>query len=173
MESTNSMLATDPSTLSRVAIRQYAELVAEHHDLFENGYRADLHRLVKKLGGSIDVASSLFADEALTVFEEGNFVIHLPPLTSERRDRFTIAHELGHYFLHYLQPAKTGESHFGRGGRNLAETQANYFAASLLMPEQKFRDAFQQFDGDEWAIADAFGVSPQAASVRAQTLNLK
>ncbi|MBF6672459.1 ImmA/IrrE family metallo-endopeptidase [Glutamicibacter sp. FBE19] len=173
MSAHNDLLPVQESPLSTTAIRQYAEKIAEHHDLFGEGYQADLHALVLKLGGTIDVSSKLLGDESLTVNSASDFTIHLPPLTSERRDRFTIAHELGHYFLHYLQPSLDGKFRFGRGRRNRAETQANYFAASLLMPESKFRDAYIEYSGDDWAIADAFGVSPQAVNVRAQSLGLK
>lgn len=173
MSAHNNILPVQTSPLSTSAIREYAEKVAEHHDLFGEGYHADLHALVAKLGGTVDVSPWLLGDESLTVNSARDFTIHLPPLTSERRDRFTIAHELGHYFLHYLQPKLEGKYRFGRGSRNRAETQANYFAASLLMPESKFRSAYEEYSGDDWAIADAFGVSPQAVDIRAQTLGLK
>lgn len=163
----------EASKLSRTAIQEYAEMVGEHYKLFESGYHGDVHDLVHRLGGNVDISDTLFADEALTVRSIGDFTIHLPPLTSERRDRFTIAHELGHYFLHYLEPRIQGPRRFGRGQRNATETQANYFAASLLMPEAKFKEAFIRFAGDDWLIADAFGVSPRAADVRAQTLGLR
>lgn len=93
-------------------------------------------------------------------------------MTSNRRDRFTIAHELGHYFLHYLEPEVDGPRTFGRGERNRAETQANIFAAALLMPTEFFRQAHKRFGNDWWTLAEIFGVSPKAAEVRAQVLGL-
>lgn len=162
----------EPSRLSTKAIREYAERVADHYGIFNSEDCADVRGLVKRLGGRVDVSSSLFNDEALTVHAPGDFTIHLPQLTSDRRDRFTIAHELGHYFLHYLQPERQGPMSYGRGSRNQAETQANYFAASLLMPEARFRAAYERLQGDMWKIGDSFGVSPQAAGVRAQVLGL-
>ncbi|MEN0083162.1 MAG: ImmA/IrrE family metallo-endopeptidase [Leifsonia sp.] len=160
------------SPLSSSAIAEYAERVAEHHQVFGDRNRADLESLVRTLGGRIDVSSSFLAEEALTVRGPRDFTVHLPPMTSNRRDRFTIAHELGHYFLHYLQPGHEDPLLFGRGQRNRAETQANYFAASLLMPAERFRRAFAQCGGDMWELADEFDVSPRAAEVRAQVLGL-
>ncbi|PPB47324.1 ImmA/IrrE family metallo-endopeptidase [Arthrobacter agilis] len=93
-------------------------------------------------------------------------------MTSNRRDRFTIAHELGHYFLHYLQPGMTTPKSFWRGESNRGETQANVFAASLLMPEDFFKAAFSRCGRDWWALSQIFGVSPRAAEVRAQVLGL-
>lgn len=161
-----------PSPLSNAAIAEYAERVAEAHGEYLSGNRVDLERLVGRLGGRIQTSLDILNHEALTVHERGNFTVHLPPLTSDRRDRFTIAHELGHYFLHYLHPGESGPKGFARGSRNRAETQANIFASSLLMPRQQFVEAVDRYGQDWWRIGDEFGVSPSAASVRAQVLGL-
>lgn len=161
-----------PSTLSNGAIAEYAERIGRHHHVYDTQGNLDIERLVRTLGGRVEVSPALFAPEALTVRTPSDFTVHLPPVTSNRRDRFTIAHELGHYFLHYLHEGESGEKHFGRGQRNRAETQANVFASSLLMPEREFRAAATRCRNDWWAVADVFGVSPAAASVRAQVLNL-
>lgn len=64
------------------------------------------------------------------------------------RINFTFAHELGHYFLRHL-PAYTLDGQRGfrctakdmETSRNTQETEANRFAAALLMPEEQFRIA--------------------------------
>ncbi|MGP9838027.1 ImmA/IrrE family metallo-endopeptidase [Arthrobacter sp. 179] len=132
----------------------------------------DIDLLLKELGGKVDISESFYAVEALTVNKQGDFVVHLPPMTSDRRDRFTIAHELGHYFLHYLEPGMTGPRPFKRGQQNRVETQANIFAASLLMPAREFRAAQERLGQDWNALAEVFGVSPKAAEVRAQVLGI-
>jgi Zn-dependent peptidase ImmA (M78 family) len=59
--------------------------------------------------------------------------------------RFTVAHELGHYFLpghaEYLFPGGTGlhESRSGFISGDRYERQADHFASALLMPEKLFR----------------------------------
>ncbi len=166
------MELTRASSLSRSAICDYAERVAEKHAIFADGDEANLRNLVIALGGHIDVSDSFVAPEALTVRAPRDFTVHLPPVTSHRRDRFTIAHELGHYFLHYLQPGCQTAKSFGRGQRNLAETQANYFAGALLMPTERFKAVWRELDGDSWRVADRFGVSSAAAAVRAQSLGI-
>lgn len=71
--------------------------------------------------------------------------IWINPTDSRLRQRFTLAHELGHFLCHML-PARQdpheserfvdGGVQFRRGARNCpVETEANAFAASLLMPE--------------------------------------
>lgn len=166
------MTTIAPSPLSNAAIAEYAKRVAEAHGEYEAPRRLDLMRLVSTLGGRVETSMDILAPEALTVHQAGNFTVHLPPLTSDRRDRFTIAHELGHYFLHYLYPHQDGPMAFGRGSRNRAETQANVFASSLLMPADAFKQAAAQHGNDWWRIGEEFGVSPSAASVRAQVLGL-
>lgn len=160
------------SPLSNRAISEYAERIGRFHNAYSTEGRADIKWLVRALGGTVDVSESVFAREALTVNAPGDFLVHLPPMTSDRRDRFTIAHELGHYFLHYLEPKVAGSKTFGRGERNRGETQANVFAAALLMPSEFFREAYARVGSDWWTLAETFGVSPKAAEVRAQVLGL-
>lgn len=64
------------------------------------------------------------------------------------KHNFTFAHELGHYFLRHT-PAYTMDDQRGfrctakdmETSRNPHETEANRFAAALLMPEERFRFA--------------------------------
>ncbi|SDC44683.1 ImmA/IrrE family metallo-endopeptidase [Nocardioides lianchengensis] len=164
----SSYALTEPSNLSYSAISAYAEKVGEHHGIYSRDGVADIHSLVAKLGGHVMASTSR---ESLHVREIGDFTINVPATTSPRRDRFTIAHELGHYFLHYLLPKREGEQGYGRGGRNRAETEANVFASSLLMPESKFREQCHRRE-DAWRAALHFDVSPAAAEVRAQVLRI-
>lgn len=157
------------STLSTAAIAAYAEKVGEHYRIYNPDGRADIEGLVGTLGGTVAVAQDA---ESLHVRNQGDFTVFVPQTTSARRDRFTVAHELGHYFLHYVYLRRNDEGRFNRGGSNMLETQANVFAAALLMPEGAFRRAWTEHDGDEWAVARVFDVSPNAASVRARVLNL-
>ncbi|WP_010466622.1 ImmA/IrrE family metallo-endopeptidase [Acidovorax radicis] len=73
-----------------------------------------------------------------------------PDEPNEGRDRFTLAHELGHFLLdhgEYLVSEQHSESEQQDTGRGLEtendvrrlEYQANYFASCLLMPSQHFR----------------------------------
>jgi hypothetical protein len=166
------MSGTSSSTLSNSAIAEYAERVGAHHGIYNEAGKADVKHLVELLGGRVEVAPEMFAREALSVHSPGQFTVHLPPITSDRRDRFTIAHELGHYFLHYLLPNEQTSMTFGRGNQNRAETEANLFGASMLMPAKPFARAFETHGSDWWQIGEIFGVSPQAANVRAQVLGL-
>lgn len=157
------------SGLSYHAIRKYAERIGDVHGAYDDDGSIDIRKLVDLLGGRVLVGNS---EESLHVDEEDRFTIFVPSSTSMRRDRFTIAHELGHYFLHYLYPQQRGAASFARGGRNRAETEANVFASSLLMPANAFRRMHGVLDGDVRALAAHFDVSPAAANVRCEVLGL-
>jgi predicted transcriptional regulator len=156
----------EPSRLSNAAIEEYAQRVGDAHDVYTDG-RADVLSLVADLGGAVETRDG---GESLKVHKTGRFTIFLPRFTSEMRDRFTIAHELGHYFLHYRYANVDGPMSYARGGRNRAETEANVFAATLLMPAEQFAKKWVEMGEDAWRVAGHFGVSPAAARVRAEVL---
>lgn len=164
------MAITEASGLSLRAIREYAEKVGLEYDAYSDDGKVDLELMVDELGGGVRVHDG---PESLVVTDEGDFTINIPTTTSTKRDRFTVAHELGHYFLHYLYPRSTGPAVFGRGLTNRAETEANTFASSLLMPENQFRAAYETHGPNPRRLAAIFGVSPRAAEVRCDVLRLE
>jgi len=134
----------------------------------------NLHKIVEELGGKIKyVKSSDLSEknESIDIRPDGKFVIKLPSNTSTKRDRFTIAHELGHYLLHYVYKNKTGQKIEGeafatRYGSDRAEWEANWFAAAFLMPKNEFKVALQQNRGNLDEVARQFYVSKVATEVR-------
>lgn len=163
------MAPTKPSNLSYEAITRYGERAGEHYKVYDPRGKADIDALLRILGGRTEVAHD---NESMHVRELGDFTVFVPRLTSPRRDRFTIAHELGHYFLHYARPGMTGEMVFNRGGSDRAETEANFFAAALLMPTVQFAAEWKRTDGDVLVLSRIFDVSPRAVEVRASVLGL-
>lgn len=89
------------------------------------------------------------------------------------RQFFTVAHELGHFFLH----SETKQEVFHRSQMDQFgdllddEQEANWFAASLLMPRELVTKEWHQHP-DEQYIAARFGVSRAAAHWRLKNLNL-
>jgi len=99
------------------------------------------------------------------------------------RQRFTIAHEIGHFVLHKSEKKFFVDeaSHFFRESHSPAEAalerEANAFAAALLMPEAAVRELAGDYVDihDEAAIrrlAREFAVSPQALMIRVSNLQL-
>jgi len=139
-----------------------------------NNYKPgnDLVTLVKQLNGEIEYVNfdSWYSDDpsgSIIVRPDG-FTIYIPNFTPPLRDRFTIAHELGHFFLH----AECGKKpiHVNRHGKGKLETEANYFGAAFLMPSTYFRESDIELDGDDSAMASRFLVSEAAIRVRRETL---
>lgn len=156
-----------------ITIGEYAERVAEEYGVKDCSGRVDVRGLVEILQGVVVASDDI---ESLAINQDGSFTVFVPLTTSPLRDNFTIAHELGHYFLHFLIPFERGrdpERHFQRGGSSRLETEANVFAAALLMPAEEFRAAYGQLQGDVYALANHFNVSPAAARVRVSSLRLQ
>ena len=103
---------------------------------------------------------------------------------SPKRQYFTIAHELGHYFLH-KELLETDEiiideasllgspSLYRTDGTNSAviEREANNFAASLIMPKDLVAKAWDELQDIE-ELAKIFKVSSVAMSIRLDRLGL-
>jgi Zn-dependent peptidase ImmA (M78 family) len=90
------------------------------------------------------------------------------------RNRFTIAHELGHIILHHHSDNDDGEFVDYRGNNNKydpKEHEANMFAASLLMPKHTAENVWRSIN-DVDDFANIFKVSRAAASIRLQNLGL-
>jgi Zn-dependent peptidase ImmA (M78 family) len=117
------------------------------------------------------------------VQDRGRIIIGVNSLHAKQRQRFTIAHEIGHLLLHNFQ------SHVDRGfeiyrrdqrssrAETVAEIEANQFAADLLMPKRmidavvpKFVDLLDERQIKE--IADRFEVSAQALTFRLTNLGV-
>lgn len=114
--------------------------------------------------------------------EDGRFAITVNAVHRETRQRFTIAHELGHFILHRNRLGSgTNDTKKYRADPEARlyndrierrhETEANQFAASILMPEEmviKFYKSFRPNDAEQ--MADFFGVSAEAMRYRLEDL---
>jgi predicted transcriptional regulator len=169
-----------PTRASKAHVHAFAENVAAQLH-FRPG--DTLEPIVGRLGGKIAFLSPVIAGEqppeSIVVESMRAFTIYISSTTSPQRDRFTIAHELGHLFLHYQMVQKTHPGAFMVATRwvdpddadqQRAEWEANWFAAAFLMPLNAFRCAWTAHPGDVSSVARTFGVSDQAAAIRAKSL---
>jgi Zn-dependent peptidase ImmA (M78 family) len=95
------------------------------------------------------------------------------------RQRFTIAHELGHFFLH---PQKDAFVDYRDNSRDVMRTpreqQANMFAAALLMPGELLQKDVRPFasvglsEDRLYALARRYMVSEDAMRFRLMNLNI-
>lgn len=146
--------------------------------------------LAKNLG--VEIKKDDLEEASLSGFavqKHGKRFIGVNSLESPARQRFTIAHELGHLFLHKSDTVSYDkgsvmlfrDSH-GSDGSDSKEVEANKFAAELLMPADNLREdlateePFDLVNHDPSAdaiikkLADKYGVSEQAMSIRLTTL---
>lgn len=118
----------------------------------------------------------------------GGQVIGVNSRHASRRQRFSLAHELGHALLHFSdQPPQDDEAVVSRPlevlfrdgvagqGTNAVEIDANAFAAELLMPSELVssrlrrrweQDTSRRLDDVIEDLADEFDVSVQAMRYR-------
>jgi Zn-dependent peptidase ImmA (M78 family) len=114
--------------------------------------------------------------------EDGSAVIGVNSSHSPQRQRFTIAHEIGHFLLHADERLHVDEN-FPIGLRNEIssksisdnEIESNQFAAALLMPERFIAEDIKPLIGQDVIqaieqLAKKYKVSEQAMSIRLSAL---
>lgn len=151
-----------------------------------------LKEFIKRLNGEVKIDNSLEyygmirkLDSDKPRFE----ILYKEAEFNNKRDLFTIAHELGHLFLHMRMPIKQDSNSessrdwdnfssddydeiiFARYGSNSVEYEANYFAAEFLMPEEEFKKEYKKLKSIK-KTAEHFNVSPGAAGIRAKFLDI-
>lgn len=174
------------------------QTVDELHDLLRGAgeYEAPIpvEKLARSLGVKLTYVSTEDADLSGFFYRDpltGTSVIGVNQHHAKTRQRFTIAHELGHLKLHSFE-----ELHFDRKGlggiyrrsaesatgENREEIEANTFAAELLMPldliydkldNNELSDIFaRDFDAAIRTMAKEFNVSPQSLTIRMTQLGI-
>ncbi len=135
----------------------------------------DVEGLAARYG--VEIQPQEFPDDISGALHRGpdGAVIAVNEAHHEHRQRFTIAHELGHYFLHRDAPAfydvdKLVGSHFRAKAAGATwdskEIEANKFAAELLMPRKLLLERVASGDVDVVQLAKEFNVSTEAMTYR-------
>lgn len=104
--------------------------------------------------------------QGMFFFDRKTFVptIHVNGSDPEVRQRFTIAHELGHYFSGHNDAYR---DIYTSNGYNQDEILANNFAAELLMPKDKIEYYMDQLIIKDMShLARIFNVSKEALLIR-------
>lgn len=110
----------------------------------------------KTINDGIDILN----DEGCTIKSKGiNIILYKPNFFTVGRERWTIVHEMGHIYINH-----------GKGNID-NETEADWFAASILMPEIILLAMTSRMQLTEKFISTTFGVSLEAASIRLQYIN--
>ncbi|OAB46574.1 ImmA/IrrE family metallo-endopeptidase [Paenibacillus antarcticus] len=126
----------EPITIASSLFNKYYK--NKNHDLIT--YRSDYILMTLLIENQIQLDAHLFRNDLfcgmLILDESEKTIVHNSSHSEEKRN-FTIAHELGHYYLH-----KDKQSQFVDETTNMLdnsnlifEQQANAFAAELLLPQ--------------------------------------
>lgn len=117
-----------------------------------------------------------FSDKDIAAaLDRANKTIFVSASDKIERKSFSIAHEIGHYKLHKDIETdlfyRSQATHLLSPEENQIETAANWFAASLLMPEKLIKE-FWEIVKDVEKLSKIFGVSQSAMRYRLKYLKL-
>ena len=166
--------------LAKLAEKTPSEIVLA----FGSDIPVRLDDLANRLGLNVIYDATLSDDVSGKIEREPNtksgYLITINSKHHRRRQRFTLAHEIGHYILHrdLIGDGLTDDGLYRstlRNGQKLEdfrEQEANRYAASLLMPAGAVRKAFREGNCSFAGMAELFDVSSDAARIRMKELRL-
>ena len=161
---------TGASTLGD-GIRRYASMVCKEAGVAS--IPVNLRAIATHLGVRAIQVRDIACDGALMPLEtDKGYTVALSSQTSWERQRFSLAHELGHIVLHRLIPeTRSFETRtvFTPPGGKAEERFCNAFAAELLMPHSPFMTALTKIQMNVAGLIDlalTFQVSVTAAAYR-------
>lgn len=153
-----------------------------------NSSPVDVNYIAKSLG--LQVVYNALGDDisGLLVTRDGTAAVCVKESDPLVRQRFTIAHEIGHFCLKHQELGDhvhvdegwkvSARSTHTTTGLDPMEVEANQFAAALLMPGSLVRERAQDFGTTQLddlhvsALAKEFKVSEQAMAIRLSVLGL-
>ena len=135
-----------------ISIQKLGDYLKEKHDLELQGLKNFFSEKVSGLTVTIDGAPTIGFNK-----DHGWY-----------RRRFTIGHEIGHFLMstaHYKQSGELGNLEMLETASPI-ETEANEFAAELLMPLQQFKKDFRSNSLNIDQLSEKYQVSREAAGWR-------
>jgi len=155
------------------------QIIAEN-----SGPPVNIERIIRSLGLRLDKKADLYEEISGLIerTEDGNYKISANRTDHYFRRRFTMAHELAHYLYHAhllgdgvddnraFRSSEDGPFNNPRIGKR-EETEANRFAAMVLMPGEQVREEWNRWR-DVGTLAQRFQVSKQAMEIRLKSLGV-
>jgi len=162
---------------SPVLLRSASDLrnLGYQNDCYD-GLALDVEKLVRFIPNVELEYASMDSTLSGSLSKQGEtWLIRVNKMHSKTRQRFSIAHELGHFVYHKDDENEFVDTTFFRGmtSDNLEYT-ANRFASELLMPEDQVRQLIDKDNVRSVAeLAERFGVSSAAMLFRVKDLKYK
>lgn len=155
------------------------EIIEKH----SSGDSVDIEDIIRDMGIVLDKKADLPSSISGQIerLENGSYKISTNKAEFYFRQRFTMAHELGHYVLHRdllgqgtddgiaYRTVPESDLYNPRMGE-LQESQANAFAARTLMPAHVVKKAMEACAGDVKRAAIKIKTSAQALEIRLTVL---
>lgn len=132
-----------PKNVKKSDVYEYAEKIHKFAVEHLKNEKFELDAFITALGGNINIlnldtnSSDLLG--SVFVHDVKSFDIIIPEYTGPLTDKFTIAHELGHYLIH-SDCGKNSKVYADRNESGPLEWEANWFAAAFLMPTSKLKE---------------------------------
>ncbi|MBR3770657.1 MAG: ImmA/IrrE family metallo-endopeptidase [Clostridium sp.] len=164
---------------TREFINELAEAVIDYYQIPTP--ITDIDAVVSRIGGTIVTTMTTPSLSGGSISKKGeSFEMCVDPFQTLERRNFTIAHELGHLFIHMGYNIddeiweEQDERPYYRYGNTEMEYQANEFAGALLMPKDEYLKVMNRHTHgnivDTAKIAEHFHVSVDAAANRGKWL---
>lgn len=151
--------------MDKAMIERKAAETLEKVNYNDSADSIDVIEVAKKLGFVVGIASVSDDMDGFIIVEEGkeeilgvstDKLIGVNVSKELEWKRFIVAHEIGHYVLHYNRDADHGmyahREH--RKGKNEKENEADFFAANLLMPRERFLKKYNELNQKELSYND-------------------
>lgn len=167
--------------------RAESEAQRVRSELAGDGLPVPVDEIASKLGATVVYEPMDRGVSGLLVREDDSVVIGVNATHPPVRQRFSVAHEIGHLVLHRGRPMVVDHVRLNlrdersSAATDLEEIQANAFAAELLMPKdlvlRELRDVDPSRSSSEANLvadlAQAFDVSEQAMEYRLVNLGVR
>lgn len=155
------------------ALNRVSNILNKDLSSLEDRFVFPVGELADKIGLKVEFISLPEGQSGTLDIE--NKIIYVNDNCSGTRNLFTIAHEIGHYIISLENGNKDSRNRFDSKREYTEkeleeEKEANNFAAELLMPKEKFKKIFIEYNFNLTKIAEYFGVSRVACEYRAMNL---
>ncbi|TGK87957.1 ImmA/IrrE family metallo-endopeptidase [Leptospira bourretii] len=151
-----------------------------------------IEKIIGKKGIDLHVTELPSDISGILNVENKEYSIFVQESHHEHRQRFTMAHELGHFLIHHPETTHIDRKSYFRSplsstALDREEIEANRFAAAILMPKEMVMQEVKRFietygediiDTEEennpliTSLATKFKVSPAAMMLRLQNLEI-
>lgn len=153
----------------------FAEGVLKLH--WDQSVPVNLARIARRMDIAIRLSDTLQACALLDISAQNKVRITIGKQQTVLRQRYGVAHAIGHVALHHLRPGHQRlidvADNFGVDANNRQELEANQFALALLLPTQALAQLLQNSPMAQLEdVAQRFEVAPILVKQRMADLSL-